>query len=46
LAPSHRRPSMTSEGYTLADGHDQTATGTLASDGEAQKPPAALQVVR
>jgi hypothetical protein len=46
LAPGHRRPSMTSAGYALINGHHQTATRTLASDGTAQGRPAPLQVVR
>jgi len=33
LAPSQRHPSMTSAGYVLFNGHRQTATRTLASDG-------------
>jgi hypothetical protein len=37
---------MTSEGYALTDAHRQTTTGTLASDGEAQRRTSPLQVVR
>jgi hypothetical protein len=46
LAPRHWCLSMTSEGYALTDGHNPKASRALASDGNAQRRPAALQVVR
>jgi hypothetical protein len=46
LAPTRRCPSMTSEGCALTDGHNPTASKALAMDGEAQRRPSPLQIIR